>query len=46
VPEVEPVNVTQEREFAADQVQSLCVVTVIVPLPPAAGNDWSVGLME
>ena len=46
VPDVEPVIVTHDRAFVSDHGQPDWVVTVIVPVPPVVGNDWSVGLSE
>ena len=44
-PETGPLMATHAKEFATDHGQPLCVVIVMVPVLPVAGNDWSVGLM-
>jgi len=47
LPEPEPlaplVIVTQEALLVAVQLHPVAVVTITVPLPPAAGSDWLVG---
>jgi len=47
LPEPEPlaplVTVTQEALLVAVQLHPVAVVTITVPLPPAAGIDWLVG---